>query len=98
MTAFPLLHPLGHCRHDRVIGRLSDARSNVTYLCEAPHSCSKADFLYCAISGKPGGRDMNYAVSVAERAILSVDHFLNRAMTYAWTSTLQNRYPGKELP
>ena len=41
---------------------------------------------------------MNYAVSAAERAIVSVDHFLNRAMTYAWTSTLQSRCPGKELP
>jgi len=41
---------------------------------------------------------MNYAASVAERAILSVDHFLNRAMTYAWTSTLEHRCPGKALP
>jgi hypothetical protein len=40
---------------------------------------------------------MNYASSIAERAIVSVDHFLNQAMTYAWTSTLQRRCPGKEL-
>ena len=40
---------------------------------------------------------MNYASSIAERAILSVDHFLNQAMTYAWTSTLQHRCPSQEL-
>ena len=40
---------------------------------------------------------MNYASSIAERAILSVDHFVNQAMTYAWTSTLQRRCPSQEL-
>jgi hypothetical protein len=40
---------------------------------------------------------MNYASSIAGRAILSVDHFINQAMTYAWTSTLQRRCPGQEL-
>lgn len=44
------------------------------------------------------GRIMNYASSIAERAILSVDRFLNQAMTYAWTSTLERRLPGKEQP
>jgi hypothetical protein len=43
------------------------------------------------------GRDMNYASSVVERAILSVDRFINQAMTYAWTSTLERRCLGKEL-
>ena len=40
---------------------------------------------------------MNYASSVAERAMLSVDRFINQAMTYAWTSTLEHRCPGKKL-
>jgi hypothetical protein len=40
---------------------------------------------------------MNYASSVAERAILSVDRLINQAMTYAWTSILEHRCPGKEL-
>jgi hypothetical protein len=40
---------------------------------------------------------MNYVSSVAERAILSVDRFINQAMTYAWTSTLEHRCPGREL-
>ncbi len=43
------------------------------------------------------GRDMNYASSFAERAILSVDRFINQAMTYAWTSTLERRCSSKEL-
>lgn len=34
---------------------------------------------------------MIFASSVAERAILSFDHFLNQAMTYAWMSTLEKR-------
>jgi hypothetical protein len=37
---------------------------------------------------------MNFATSVAERAMLSVDRFFNQAMTYAWTSTLERRCPG----
>jgi hypothetical protein len=41
---------------------------------------------------------MNYVSSVAERAMVSVDYLLDRAMTYAWTSTLQRRCPGRELP
>jgi hypothetical protein len=41
---------------------------------------------------------MNYVSSVAERAMVSVDYLLDRAMTYAWTSTLQRRCPGGELP
>jgi hypothetical protein len=41
---------------------------------------------------------MNYASTVAGRAMLSVDYLLNRAMTYAWTSTLQRRCPGSDLP
>jgi hypothetical protein len=40
---------------------------------------------------------MILASSVAERAILSVDHFLNQAMTYAWMSTLEKR-GGYQLP
>ena len=40
---------------------------------------------------------MNYVSSVAERAILSVDRFINQAMTYAWTSTLEHRCPGREF-
>jgi hypothetical protein len=40
---------------------------------------------------------MYYASSIAERAILSVDRFINQAMTYAWTSTLERRCVGKEL-
>ena len=40
---------------------------------------------------------MIFASSVAERAILSVDHFLNQAMTYAWMSTLEKR-GGYERP
>jgi hypothetical protein len=43
------------------------------------------------------GRDMNYVSSVAERAIHSVDRLINQAMTYAWTSTLEHRCPGKEF-
>ena len=39
---------------------------------------------------------MNYVSSVAGRAIHSVDHFFNQAMTFAWTSTLLRRCP--ELP
>ena len=39
---------------------------------------------------------MTYASSVAERAIHSVDRFLNQAMTYAWTSALQRRFPDEE--
>ena len=34
---------------------------------------------------------MIFASSVAERAILSFDQFLNQAMTYAWMSTLEKR-------
>jgi len=34
---------------------------------------------------------MNQVSSVAERALLSVDHFLSQVMTYAWTSTLERR-------
>jgi hypothetical protein len=41
---------------------------------------------------------MNYVSSVAERAIVSVDYLLSQAMTYAWTSTLHRRCPGRELP
>jgi hypothetical protein len=40
---------------------------------------------------------MIFASTVAERAILSVDHFLNQAMTYAWMSTLEKR-GGYERP
>jgi hypothetical protein len=40
---------------------------------------------------------MNYVSSVAERAMVSVDRLINQAMTYAWTSSLQHRCPGKEL-
>ena len=40
---------------------------------------------------------MIFASSVAERAILSVDHFFNQAMTYAWMSTLEKR-GGYERP
>jgi hypothetical protein len=40
---------------------------------------------------------MNYVSSVAERAILSVDRLINQAMTYAWTSSLEHRYPGAEF-
>jgi hypothetical protein len=40
---------------------------------------------------------MNLVSSVAGRAILSVDHLINQAMTYAWTSTLEHRCPGKEF-
>ena len=43
------------------------------------------------------GRDMYYVSSVAERAILSVDRFINKAMTYAWTSTLEHRCPGSKF-
>ncbi len=41
---------------------------------------------------------MNYVSSVAERAIHSVDHLLNQAMTYAWTSALQRRCANRDLP
>ena len=41
---------------------------------------------------------MNYVSSVAERAIHSVDRLINQAMTYAWTSALEHRWPGKEFP
>lgn len=34
---------------------------------------------------------MIFASTVAGRAILSFDHFLNQAMTYAWMSTLEKR-------
>jgi hypothetical protein len=34
---------------------------------------------------------MNYASSVAGRTISTVDSLLNRAMTYAWTSTLRHQ-------
>jgi len=37
---------------------------------------------------------MHYA-SIAERAIQSVDRFINEAMTFAWTSTLERRCPGR---
>jgi hypothetical protein len=40
---------------------------------------------------------MNYTSSIAERAILSIDRFIDQAMTYAWTSTLERRCSGKEL-
>jgi hypothetical protein len=40
---------------------------------------------------------MNYASSVAERAVLSVDRFISQMMAYAWASTLERRCPGKEL-
>jgi hypothetical protein len=40
---------------------------------------------------------MNYASSIAERAILSVDRFIDHAMTYAWTSTLEHRCPGRQF-
>lgn len=43
------------------------------------------------------GRDMNYVSSVAERVIRSVDRLINQAMTYAWTSMLEHRCPGKEF-
>ena len=43
------------------------------------------------------GRDMNYVSSVAECAIHSVDRLINRAMTYAWTSMLEHRCPGREF-
>ena len=41
---------------------------------------------------------MNYVSSVAGRAIHTVDHLFNQAMTFAWTSTLQRRCPGRDLP
>ena len=41
---------------------------------------------------------MNYVSSVAGRAIHSVDHLLNQAMTFAWTSTLLRRCPASEVP
>jgi hypothetical protein len=40
---------------------------------------------------------MNYVSSVAERAIISVDRFINQAMTHVWTSTLKHRCPGREF-
>ena len=40
---------------------------------------------------------MNYVTSVAERAMVSVDRFINQAMTYAWTSSLEHRCPGRHL-
>jgi hypothetical protein len=40
---------------------------------------------------------VNYVTSVAERAILSVDRLINQAMTYAWTSSLEHRCPGREF-
>jgi hypothetical protein len=40
---------------------------------------------------------MSYVSSVAERAIVSVDRLINQAMTYAWTSSLQHRCPGREF-
>ena len=43
------------------------------------------------------GRDMNCVLSVAERAIHSVDRLINQAMTYAWTSMLEHRCPGAEF-
>ena len=43
------------------------------------------------------GRDMNYVSSVAERAILSFDRLINQAMTYAWTSSLEHRCPGRQF-
>ena len=65
--------------------------------CEAAHSCGEADFLHCALSDNAMGRDMYFASSIAERAINSLDRFINHAMTYAWTSTLQRRCTSKEL-
>jgi hypothetical protein len=41
---------------------------------------------------------MSYFSSVAKRAIVSIDYLLNQALTYAWTSTLQRRCSGRELP
>ena len=35
---------------------------------------------------------MNYASSVAERAILAVNRLLTAAMTSAWTSTLRHQH------
>jgi len=43
------------------------------------------------------GRDMNYASSVAERAIHSADRLINQAMTCAWTSMLEHRCPGRKF-
>jgi len=40
---------------------------------------------------------MYYVSSIAERAILSVDRFINQAMTYAWTSSLEHRCRGREF-
>lgn len=40
---------------------------------------------------------MHYVSSIAERAILSVDRFINQAMTYAWTASLERRCAAKEL-
>ena len=40
---------------------------------------------------------MNYVSSIAGRAMVSVDRLINQAMTYAWTSSLRHRCPGKEL-
>jgi hypothetical protein len=53
---------------------------------------------YIAASSFQGlERAMIFASTVAERAILSVDHFLNQAMTYAWMTTLEHR-GGYERP
>jgi hypothetical protein len=40
---------------------------------------------------------MNYVSSVAERAIVSVDRLISQAMTYAWTSSLEHRCPGRHF-
>lgn len=40
---------------------------------------------------------MNYVSSVAGRAILSVERFINQAMTYAWTSSLEHRCPSRKF-
>ena len=40
---------------------------------------------------------MNYVSSAAERAIHSVDSLINQAMTYAWTTSLEHRCPGREF-
>jgi len=39
---------------------------------------------------------MNYVTSVTERAVFAVDYFLNRAMVYAWETTLRRQQPVAE--
>jgi hypothetical protein len=39
---------------------------------------------------------MNYVTSVAERTIVAVDYFLNRAMVFAWEATLRRQQPAAE--